>query len=198
MLYNDAYGPLIGKKHPGALGCAIREVLPETWDFLGPRFDNGRRSGGQPPDRTDVHRLPYNYLEECYFSFSYSPIRDDNGSVGGVLTTVRDMTERMIEDRRKQVLRDLASRIAEARLEAEVWRVSTESLGQHRSTIPFAFLYEYRPVERQAHLASASVEADDLHPMLIDCNAQNIWPFDTALPEDCLIVDLGQRAGKAD
>src|SRR5215510_10447897 len=39
MLYNDAYGPLIGKKHPAALGRSIREVIPETWDFLGPRFD---------------------------------------------------------------------------------------------------------------------------------------------------------------
>jgi len=57
-----------------------------------------------------------NYLEECYFSFSYSPIRDDNGGVGGVFTTVLDMTEQVIEDRRRQVLRDLASRMAEARM----------------------------------------------------------------------------------
>jgi hypothetical protein len=34
MLYNDPYRPLIGTKHPAALGCSIREVLPETWDFL--------------------------------------------------------------------------------------------------------------------------------------------------------------------
>jgi hypothetical protein len=87
-----------------------------------------------------------NYLEECYFSFSYSPIRDDDGAVGGVFTTVLDMTERVIEDRRRQVLRDLASRTAEARHEEDVWRVSAEIFAQHRSTVPFAFLYEYLPV----------------------------------------------------
>ena len=39
MLYNDPYRPLIGRKHPAALGRAIREVILETWDFQWPRFD---------------------------------------------------------------------------------------------------------------------------------------------------------------
>jgi hypothetical protein len=68
-----------------------------------------------------------NYLEECYFSFSYSPIRDDNSGVGGVFTTVLDMTQQVIEDRRRQVLRDLASRTAEARHEEQVWRCASKA-----------------------------------------------------------------------
>jgi hypothetical protein len=136
-----------------------------------------------------------NYLEECYFSFSYSPIRDDYGGVGGVFTTVLDMTERVIEDRRRQALRDLVSRTAEARNEEEVWRVSAETLGRHRSSAPFAFLYECRPAERQACLASVSAETDDdLHPAVIDCNRENIWRFHAALCADCFVVELGQRA----
>ena len=197
MLYNDPYRPLIGTKHPAALGCAIREVLPETWDFLGPRFDRVMADGQEASHLTGQMFTVYrnNYLEECYFSFSYSPIRDDNGGVGGVFTTVLDMTERVIEDRRRQVLRDLASRTAEARHEEEVWRVSAETLGQHRPTVPFAFLYEYRAVEHQARLASVSAEIDDdLHPTVIDCNSESIWRFHTALSEDCLLVELGQRA----
>ena len=112
-----------------------------------------------------------------------------------MLTTVLDMTERVIEDRRRQVLRDLASRTAEARDEDEVWRVSAEALGQHRTGVPFAFLYEYRRGEHQARLASVSAKADDeLHPTVIDCNNESIWRFGTALSEDCLVVELGQRA----
>jgi hypothetical protein len=115
--------------------------------------------------------------------------------VGGVFTTVLDMTEQVIEDRRRQVLRDLASRTAEARHEDEVWRVSAETLGQHRLTVPFAFLYEYRPAEQQARLASVSAETgDDLHPAVIDCNSESMWRFHSALTEDCLVVELGQRA----
>src|SRR5262245_10585667 len=197
MLYNDPYRPLIGTKHPAALGCSIREVLPETWDFLGPRFDRVMTHGQEASHLTGQMFTVYrnNYLEECYFSFSYSPIRDDNGGVGGVFTAVLDMTERVIEDRRRQALLDLASRTAEARHEEEVWRVSAETLGQHRPSVPFAFLYEYQPVERQARLASVSAETDDdLHPTVIDCNSESIWPFHTALSEDCLVVELGQRA----
>jgi DNA-binding NtrC family response regulator/signal transduction histidine kinase len=197
MLYNDPYRPLIGTKHLAALGCNIREVLPETWDFLGPRFDRVMSHGQEASHLTGQMFTVYrnNYLEECYFSFSYSPIRDDNGGVGGVFTTVLDMTERVIEDRRRQVLRDLASRTAEARHEEEVWRVSAETLGQHQPSVPFAFLYEYRAVEHQARLASVSAEIDDdLHPTVIDCNSENIWRFHTALSEDCLLVELGQRA----
>ena len=160
MLYNDAYGVVVGTKHPGALGRSCREVLAEAWDFIGPLFDTVFTEG--QPISTLTHQLftfhRKNYLEECYFAFSYSPIPDDNGHVGGVLTNALDMTERVIEDRRRQVLRELASRTAEARHEEEVWRVSAETLGQNRSSAPFAFLYEYLPGEQKARLASVSVE----------------------------------------
>jgi hypothetical protein len=137
MLYNDPYRPLIGTKDLAALGNGIREVLPETWDFLGPRFDRVMSHGQEASHLTGQMFTVYrnNYLEECYFSFSYSPIWDNNGDVGGVFTTVLEMTERVIEDRRRQVLRDLASRMAQARSEEEVWRASAEALGQHRAAL---------------------------------------------------------------
>jgi DNA-binding NtrC family response regulator/signal transduction histidine kinase len=197
MLYNDAYGVVVGNKHPGALGRSCREVLSEAWDFIGPRFDTVFTQG--QPISTLTHQLftfhRNNYLEECYFAFSYSPIPDDNGHVGGVLTNALDMTERVIEDRRRQVLRDLASRTAEARNEEEVWWVSAETLGQNRSSAPFAFLYEYLPGESRACLASLSAETDGaLHPALVDCNSESLWRFNAALADDCLVVGLGERA----
>ena len=197
MLYNDAYGVVVGTKHPGALGRSCREVLAEAWDFIGPRFDTVYKEGQNISTLTHqmftFHRS--NYLEECYFAFSYSPVPDDDGQVGGVLTNALDMTERVIEDRRIQVLRDVASRTAEARNEEEVWRVSAETLGQNRTSAPFAFLYEYLPGDHKARLASVSTETDDaLHPTLIDCNSEGIWQFHAALTEDCLVVDLGERA----
>jgi DNA-binding NtrC family response regulator/signal transduction histidine kinase len=197
MLYNDAYGVVVGTKHPGALGRSCREVLAEAWDFIGPRFDASFKEG--QTISTLSHQLftfrRNNYLEECYFAFSYSPIPDDDGRVGGVLTNALDMTERVIEDRRGQVLRDLASRTAEARHEEEVWRVSADTLGQNRSSAPFALLYEYRPGEQKAYLASVSVDSDDaLRPTVVDCRRNSLWRFQEALSEDCLVVALGERA----
>jgi DNA-binding NtrC family response regulator/signal transduction histidine kinase len=196
MLYNDAYGVVVGTKHPGALGRSCREVLAEAWDFIGPRFDAVFTEG--QPISTLTHQMftfhRKNYLEECYFAFSYSAIPDDSGRIGGVLTNAIDMTERVIEDRRRQMLRDVASRTAEARNEEELWRVSAETLSDNRSSAPFAFLYEYLPAEQKALLTGVSVETDDsLRPALIDCNRESIWRFNTALAADCLLVDLGDR-----
>src|SRR5258708_22434450 len=83
MLYNDPYRPLIGTKHPAALGRAIREVLPETWDFLGPRFDRVMADGQEASHLTGQMFTVFrnNYLEEPYFSFSSSPLQVDRPSL---------------------------------------------------------------------------------------------------------------------
>src|SRR5262249_4884579 len=58
------------------------------------------------------------------------------------------------------------------------------------------FLYEYQPTEERAVLKGISIETDDsLHPGLIDCNGDSVWRFNAALAEECLLVDLGDRAG---
>jgi len=63
--------------------------------------------------------------------------------------------------------------------------LGTGLFGQHRPTVPFAFLYEYRPVEDQALLVSVSAETDDdLHPTVVDCDSESIWRFHAALSED--------------
>jgi len=54
-LYNDAYGVVVGTKHPGALGRSCREVLAEAWDFIGPRFDTVFTEG--QPISTLTHQL---------------------------------------------------------------------------------------------------------------------------------------------
>ncbi len=67
MLYNDAYGAPIGTKHPAALGCSKPQVLPEAWDFIGPRFDRVMTHAQDASTLTDQMFTFYrnNYLEEC-------------------------------------------------------------------------------------------------------------------------------------
>ena len=86
-LYNDAYRPLIGDKHPAAMGQAGRVVWPEIWDIIGPML-RGVLETGIPTRSEDLLLFleRRGYPEECYFTFSYSPIRDETGGVGGVFT----------------------------------------------------------------------------------------------------------------
>ncbi|MFZ0273262.1 MAG: sigma 54-interacting transcriptional regulator [Acidobacteriaceae bacterium] len=199
LLYNDALLPVLGTKHPWALGRLGREVYPEAWDFIGPLYDAVLTRGQEASFLADmlVPIIRNNYLEETYFAFSCSPIPDDSGQVGGVLTAMLETTERVLEERRRHVLRELASRTAGARNEEEVWRISAETLGQDRLSLPFAFVYEYRPSEHQAYLTGASVETDEaLRPPVIDCQSENLWRFDSGLTRDGVVVELGNRASR--
>ena len=195
MLYNDAARQVMGTKHPAALGHGFREVFFEMSDSVGPVFDRVMTDARDYSTLTDQLFLlnRNNYVEECYFAVSFSPIPDDTGEVGGVLGTSLETTERVIEDRRRQVLRDVASRTAEARHEDGVWRVSADTLEEHRQTIPFTFLYAYHPTEGKAYRVGPSIEPDALDPSVIDCTKQNLWEFDTALPNEGIVVELGQR-----
>ena len=197
FLYNEAYRPMTGTRHPWALGRSVREVYPEEWEFIGPIFDRVT-SRAQAESFLDDQLVPLkrnSYLEECYFAFSVSPIPDDRGNVGGALVTVLETTERVLEGRRRRLLRDLASRAAGSRTEEEVWHVSAEILGQDRTSLPFAFLYDYRPSVHQAYQVSGSAETDEaLRPPVIDCRIENLWGFDPALTKEGALVDLGDRA----
>ena len=194
-LYNDGYMPFIGTKHPSALGRPCREVYPEALYLVESVYDGiGRERKAVLVDLpSPVNRS--NYLEECYFTSSISPLRDDSGNVGGILATILETTERVLGDRRRHLLRNLSSRLAGARTEDEAWRVSAETLGENCLSLPFAFLYQYRPSEHQAYLAGASVETDEaLRPPVIDCLTENLWRFNPALTKEGVLVELGSRA----
>jgi PAS domain S-box-containing protein len=196
-LYNDAYLPSMGAKHPWALGRSARDVVPEVWEFTKQLFDRvvtqGQPFGALADQLFPINRN--NYFEEVYFALSVGPIPDDNGKAGGVLAVLLETTERVLEDRRRHLLRDLASRTAGVRTEKEVWRVCAETLGENCLSLPFAFLYEYRPSEHQAHLAGASVKTDEaLRPPVIDCCSENLWRFNPTMAKDGVLVELGDRA----
>ena len=95
QLYNDGYRPILGAtKHPQALGISTRETFAEIWNIIGSMFDGVMK--GKAVGFPDF-MLPLNrngFVEECYFDFSYSPIRKDDGEVGGVLVTVIETTNK--------------------------------------------------------------------------------------------------------
>lgn len=95
QLYNDSYRPILGStKHPQALGISTRDTFSEIWYIIGSMFDDVMK--GKAVGFPDF-MLPLNrdgFTEECYFDFSYSPIRKENGEVGGVLVTVIETTNK--------------------------------------------------------------------------------------------------------
>jgi len=142
QFYNDAYRPILGStKHPQALGRSTRHTFAEIWDIIGPMFNDAMR--GKAVGFKDF-LLPldrHGYVEECYFVFSYSPIRDETGNVGGVLVTVSETTERVLGERRLLTLRNLAERTSAIRTLPQVSEMLVHILTESVHDIPFALLY---------------------------------------------------------
>jgi signal transduction histidine kinase/PAS domain-containing protein len=111
QIYNDAYATIIQGKHPHALGRGNREVWPEVWHLNGPRF--ARVFAGETVTLEDaLYRLERNgRLEDVYLTLSFSPVRDEDGTVGGVLASMIETTtavqRRAFEAERERLLRAL-------------------------------------------------------------------------------------------
>ena len=142
-IYNDAYRPLMGSKHPWALGSPGREVWPEVWKILGPMFRQVMERGEAMVSEDLLLVLERNgYPEECYFSFSYSPIRDELGRVGGVFTPVIETTERVVGARRLNTWRDLACIFGtQTRNVKDACVAAIKVLSANPYDFPFAVIY---------------------------------------------------------
>jgi PAS domain S-box-containing protein len=142
LLYNDAWSDIPGEKHPWALGRPGREVWPEIWDAIGPLFEKVLATGEgvwQEDQLLPMHR--HGYTEECYFNFTFSPIRGENGSVEGIFNAVVETTFRVIGERRERTLRELAERVAAARSEDEVFATANNLLSDRPEDVPFCTFY---------------------------------------------------------
>jgi PAS domain S-box-containing protein len=104
MIYNDGYRPILGDKHPRALGLPFREVWPEVQTQLKPLHEallSGQRRAFFAEDlllRIQRHGAEY---EDARFTLSYSPIPDASAptGVGGVLITAVETTNRVLTEK---------------------------------------------------------------------------------------------------
>jgi PAS domain S-box-containing protein len=101
-LYNEAFIPILGKKHPGALGRpALDEVWSEAREVLTPLFE--RVFAGEAVHMSDFALMldRDGRLEEAHFSFSYTPARDESGEVAGLFGVCTEITEQVLAQRRR-------------------------------------------------------------------------------------------------
>ncbi len=157
LLYNDAWSPILGTKHPAALGLRGREVWPEIWPTIGPLFEQVVGTGEavyQEDSLLAMHR--HGYTEECYFNFTFSPIRGEGGRVEGIFNAVIETTYRVVAARRARVLRELGDRIAPARSPDQACVLTAQSLASAGHDVPFCALYLLDGPDGAARLAACS------------------------------------------
>jgi PAS domain-containing protein len=100
--YNDAFTPILGDKHPHALGERSDVVWKEAWETLKPLFD--RVFAGQPVQMEDFGLLLHRYgrLQEAHFSFSYTPVFAESGEVTGLFGVCLETTAQVIAIRERE------------------------------------------------------------------------------------------------
>jgi PAS domain S-box-containing protein len=99
-LYNDAYAPTIGDKHPRVIGRPAREGWAELWDDLGPLLQSVMNGGEtvHAKDRPFYIEREGGRGENVYFDISYSPVFEADGSIGGVFCVVNETTQRVLAE----------------------------------------------------------------------------------------------------
>jgi PAS domain S-box-containing protein len=199
QFYNDAYLPILGIKHPSALGIASPLTFPEIWEFIGPMFRKVIEEAETTSATDQILFLERGgYPEECYFTFSYSPVPDDEaGKTGGVFVTALETTDRIIGERRLRTLGNLAAMCSQAKSEDEVFKVACEALASEPHELPFALLYRLDGTSSEATIAGrAGMEAGHrASPDAMYRNGTTVWPFVEAIErnEPFLIEDLSIR-----
>ncbi|MEG4217130.1 PAS domain-containing protein [Microcoleus sp. Pol14C6] len=140
--YNDAYIPVLGKRHPQALGQPASRVWAEIWDTLGPQAEAVLNQGQSTWNQELLLVMERNgYTEETYFTFSYSPVANDDGPVGGVFCACSEDTQRVLSDRRLATLRELAAETVTAKTQEAACEISATVLTNNAYDIPFALFY---------------------------------------------------------
>ncbi|MEU2587294.1 hybrid sensor histidine kinase/response regulator [Streptomyces avermitilis] len=163
-LYNLGSAPIVGAKHPWALGRPYMDVFPEVWVHPVSSHFHYVTDTRKPlliPDEPLImgrHGFP----EQCYFDSAFQPVLLDDGTVGGVLQIITETTGRVLGERRLRLLSETGARTAGLPTPGEVARVVAGVLGSYPEEIPFLGLYlasepgMLRPAEAGAVSLSAA------------------------------------------
>ena len=183
-LYNDPYKSIIGGKHPWALGKPTHEVWREIWPDIGPLLETAM--GGDRGTYVESQLLIMErngYPEETYYTFSYSPIPDDDGGVGGIICANSDDTLRVLSERQIALLRELSASTANARSWQDACQQSTSALAANTRDVPFSMLYTAEPDNPVFTLAGSSgIDAGhQAAPVKLDLTNSAPWPIKAAL-----------------
>ncbi|WCE01776.1 SpoIIE family protein phosphatase [Streptomyces sp. HUAS 31] len=142
-LYNLGSSPIVGAKHPWALGRPYKDVFPEVWAHpVSSHFHyviDTRKSLLIPDEPLIMER--HGFPEQCYFDSSFQPVLLDDGTAGGVLQIITETTGRVLGERRLRLLSETGARTAGLLTPDEVAHVVAEVLGSYAEEIPFMGLY---------------------------------------------------------
>ncbi|KAI8818588.1 uncharacterized protein EV422DRAFT_537600 [Fimicolochytrium jonesii] len=197
VIYNDRYIPIMGQRHPSTLGAPVAEVCKESIHVVGPMFEKAREGTAVSCEDGLLQVNRNGYLEEAYFSWSYSPIRNPDASIAGVLAPTQETTHRVLRHRRLTLLRDVASGTADVASQHAACQIFSDIVAKNNADITFALIYLIDSTGKRLELAGRAVLAED-HPASVPsiqlsehAATAAAWPVEQVLGERCAVEVTG-------
>ena len=195
--YNDAYLPIIGTKHPAALGQPAKQVWAEIWEQIEVRVNAAMKGEASYSEAELLVILRSGYPEETYYTFSFSPVPQEDGSIGGIVCANSDDTDRVIGARRLALLREIASRTWEAGRVEDVYVLAARALASDPRDMPFAMIYRLEEDGARARLRGYSGITPDhaAAPDSIALEGGVPWPVSDVVRSGTrrLVTRLGEK-----
>jgi signal transduction histidine kinase len=204
QIYNDGYRVICGDKHPQSMGQNFQQCWIEAWPVIGAAHASALAGDTAFLEDQHIFLDRHGYNEECFFTFSFSPIRSEAGQVGGLFHPVIEMTAKVLAERRTRTLRDLATLAGKAKSIEEAIALSSKTLAPYQLDLPFALIYLLdRTAQRARLVAPMGLAATSAAcPAVVDLLApgEASWPLaEVALSGMALqLDDLEQRFGSVD
>src|SRR5258708_6192817 len=154
-IYNDGYWPICGEKDRGGMGQDFTECWAAPWPVIGEAFTRALAGETSFLENQRMFLDRNGYLEETFFTFSFSPIRDETG-VAGLFHPVTETTSRMLSERRTRALRDLAARAGKAQTTEEACALAAQTLSDYQLDLPFVLFYLLDASGKEARLIAST------------------------------------------
>jgi len=157
QLYNDAYSACLGDKHPAAVGQPAAECWREAWDELGPMAASVLGGCGSTyAENMFLLMDRAGYVEETYWTFSYSPVTDQTGEVRGIFVATSDVTAQFVGEKRLATLRALGSvSTSQSGTVIDSCAAAMRVLARNRGSLPFAAVFIPDEDDLQLRLAGS-------------------------------------------
>jgi hypothetical protein len=182
QIYNDSYRVMCGEAHPALLGQDYTVSWASAWPVLGEPFARALAGEASFLENQRMFLNRNGYLEESFFTFSLSPIRDESGGIGGLFHPVTETTVSTLGERRTRAVRDLTARLGAAKSVDEVFLLAADTIASFNFDLPFVLLYQREPsgdtepgYRLAAHAGLAA--GTPVSPATVALNSATPWPI---------------------
>lgn len=131
FIYNDAYAEILGHKHPQALGARFKDIWEEIWEDISPIINSAMH--GKSSYFEDLHLVVERagYPENAWFTFSYSPLYDDDGTIAGMYCAVVETTKTVRDRNLRSFQLSLADSLHPLTLPGDIVSTAVTMLAEH-------------------------------------------------------------------